>query len=81
MKDTYEVYDPHQTQAVAEYEAKVAMQRRRQERDGAAVMMMFLPLASAADPRSALGRFTRWAPVFIIALISAFAVGVATGYI
>lgn len=81
MKDTYDSYDPHQTDAVLAYKAQVEQERLRQERNGAAVMMLFLPLASAADPKSALGRFTRWAPFLIIGTIVAFATAVAMGYI
>ena len=81
MKDTYDSCDPHQTDAVLAYEAQVEQERLRQERNGAAVMMLFLPLASAADPKSALGRFTRWAPFLIIGTIVAFAAAVAMGYI
>ncbi|MEM7719605.1 MAG: hypothetical protein AAF222_10420 [Pseudomonadota bacterium] len=81
MKDTYEAHDPIRTEAVLAYEAKVERKRQQQERDGVAVMSVFLPLVSAADPSSPLGRFTRWAPVFVIGLIASFAAAVALGIV
>lgn len=79
MKDTY--HDPHDTEAVAEYKARVEMQRQWQIRNGEAVMSVFMPLASAADPKSPLGRFTRWAPFIVTGIIVAFAAAVAMGYV
>ena len=81
MKDTYDNYDPHETEAVVAYKAEVERKRLQQERDGAAVMMLFLPLASAADPQSALGRFTHWVPFLVTGIIVTFASAVAMGYV
>lgn len=81
MKDTYDTYDPHDTEAVRAYKAEVARKELVRERNGAAVMMMFLPLASAADPKSPLGLFTRWAPFIITGVVLAFACAVALRFV
>lgn len=78
MKDTY---DPHDTEAVAAYERRVELQRNWEIRNGEAVMSVFMPLASAADPKSALGRFTRWAPFIVTGIIVVFAGAVALGFV
>ncbi len=81
MKDTYETYDPHDTDAVREYEAEQARIARRKQRDGVVAMAVFMPFWSAADPRSKLARFLRFAPVFCIGSSVLFAIAVAFGYI
>lgn len=81
MKDTYEIYDAHDTQAVRDHNAKQARIAQRKERDGAVALAAFLPLWSADDPQSKLARFLRFAPVFCIGAPALFAGAVALGFI
>lgn len=81
MKDTYEIYDPHDTQGVRDYEVEQARIALRKERDGAVALAVFAPFWSAADPRSKLARFLRFAPLFCIGALVLFAGAVALGYI
>lgn len=59
MKDTYDIYDPHDTEAVRAYKAKLAHQAAMRERNGVAVMAPFTALADAADPDSRLSQVIR----------------------
>ncbi|MEM9425540.1 MAG: hypothetical protein AAGA06_02460 [Pseudomonadota bacterium] len=81
MKDTYEIYDPHDTEAVRAYRAKLAAQALARERNGVAVMGPFLMLASAADPKSGLSQVIRCAKAFCIIAPLAFALAWVSGAI
>jgi hypothetical protein len=81
MKDTIEMYDPHDTEGVRDYEKDQARRKLQKERNGAAALAIFVPLWSATDPKSRLSRFLRFAPLFCVGAPIVFATAVALGYI